>query len=60
MNVDEVEMFPVMYDGVPYYKEDCSDVFLCVYHNVQCLRYNNTIYLGDGMVVAPNGHIFED
>jgi len=51
----EEELYPVIYNFVEWFKEDCSDIFVNCYHSKSDLNFEGGVYLGDGMWVYPDG-----
>ena len=55
----EEKLFPIYHNGENYYKKDCDDLFLCFYHTRYALGLENSVYVGDGLRVCPDGKCIE-
>lgn len=49
------ELYPIYYDGVWWYEEDCDDVFVCFYHDRYSLNFEMGVYVAEGIWVYPDG-----
>ena len=52
-------LFPIHHNGEVYYSKDCDDLFLAFYHTRFALGVENSVYVGDGMRVCPDGKFIE-
>jgi len=53
------DLFPVSFKGKDYYENDCSDLYLSVYHSKMILNDLGGVYLSNGNWVYPDGSIEE-
>jgi len=53
-SVDE-GLFPIHHNGRDYHEKDCDDIFLCFYFTRFALGLENSVYVGDGMRICPDG-----
>lgn len=51
--------FPVHFNGKDYYEEDCSDLFLSFYNDIDALNELGGVYIAEGNWVYPDGSISE-
>ena len=50
-------LYPVHFNGKLYYKKDVDDLFAACYHDKAALRWDNSVYAGDGISICPDGTI---
>ena len=55
----EERLFPISHNGIDYYESDCDDIFLSFYHTRNALGFMNSVYVGDGMRICPDGKWIE-
>jgi hypothetical protein len=48
-------IYPFYWNGREWHEEDCDDVFVAFYTSKLALRYNGSVYIGDGVSVFPDG-----
>lgn len=48
-------LYPITFKGKQYYEDDCNGVFSSFYTSKYALRWDGSVYVGDGMSVYPNG-----
>lgn len=53
-------LYPITYKGKIYKEKDCSGIFTSFYNSIESLRYNMSVYIGDGMSIFPDGEWTED
>lgn len=53
-------MFPVKYDEKLWKEKDCNGVFLSYYHSPYSLRFNSSVYIGDGISIFPDGSLTDE
>jgi hypothetical protein len=49
------EIWPVLYNGELWYREDCDELYVSMYEFREQLIYNGGIYLTDGKYIFPDG-----
>lgn len=49
------KLYPIEFRGKIYLEKDCSDIFKSFYTGFYSLRYDKSVYVGDGMSVYPDG-----
>jgi len=54
------DLFPVLFNGKQYTERMCDSLFLAFYYDRDSLRWDNSVYVGDGMSVYPDGTTTED
>jgi len=52
-------LFPIEHNGKEYYSADCDDVFLSFYFTRDALGLENSVYVGDGLRICPDGKWIE-
>lgn len=50
-------LYPIIYKGAKYDKEDCDDIFISFYHCKEALNDMCGVYLSEGMWIYPDGNI---
>ena len=48
-------LYPVVYNGKKYDKEDCHDIFVNLYHSRISLNNMSGVYVSEGTWVYPDG-----
>lgn len=51
----EESLYPIYYRGKRWKEQEVNDVFRCYYHTRHALDLNTSVYVGDGMRIAPDG-----
>ena len=51
----EEKLYPLNYKGKIYYENDCNDIFASFYTSVYSLQFDGSVYVADGMSIAPDG-----
>lgn len=51
----EERLYPIYYRGKRWKEQEVNDVFRCYYHTRHALDLNTSVYVGDGMRIAPDG-----
>lgn len=55
----EENLYPIKYKGKLWSIEEVNDVFRAFYHTRFALDYRESVYVGDGMRVTPDGEWVE-
>lgn len=55
----EEALFPVHFNGVDYFEEDCNDTFLSFYDCKDALNDLGGVYMFEGTWVYPDGSMGE-
>lgn len=53
-------LYPVEFRGKKYYEKDCNSIFKSFYHHPMSLRFDNSVYVSEGMSIFPNGEWSND
>ena len=53
------EIYPILHNGKWYYEDDCDDIFAGFYSGPDSLGFNNSVYVGDGLRICPDGEWIE-
>lgn len=48
-------LYPLKFNNKLYYEKDCDGTFAAFYTSRYSLRWDGSVYVGDGMSVYPNG-----
>lgn len=56
---EEIDLFPVHFNGKDYYEQDCNDLFLSFYGDINALNELGGVYIAEGSWVYPDGSINE-
>lgn len=54
----EEKIYPIYYRGKYWNESEVHDVFKCFYHTKLALDSEKSVYVGDGMRIAPDGEWF--
>jgi len=55
----EENLYPIYYKGKNWKESEVNDVFRCYYHTVHALDHNKTVYVAEGLRIAPDGEWYE-
>lgn len=56
---EEEGLFPIWHNDMDFYAGDCDDIFLSFYHTRGALGLENSVYVGDGLRISPDGKWIE-
>ena len=49
------KIYPIYFKGKLWREKDCADVFVCFYHSKDSLDFMQSVYVGDGLRIQPDG-----
>ena len=49
------KLYPITYQGKKYLEKDCDEIFTAYYTSIHSLRYDGSVYVGDGISITPDG-----
>lgn len=51
----EEKLYPIKFEGKYWEESDVDEVFKSFYHSRDSLGWDNSVYIGDGLRILPNG-----
>lgn len=53
-------LYPVKFKGIPYYMEDCDELFVRLYTNQELLSADCSIRISGGLWLYPDGSSYDE